>query len=192
MYMSSAHDAHADFLTENSCAQSQCSDWKFCAETCIKNYIKHVKLKKKNFVKWWQLYEISASFYQSTICAVSQIFCAIVWLHDCSFLKRCAHDTFHAWSGPMTHIKPVTHYLLYETPPNAPLLHLFTEASLTSRNVSLSYQTGIPNCPITAWWTLYTVQYSAHYSVQCRLYCTLHTVHYRVNCTLYSAVYTVE
>ena len=42
---------------------------------------------------------------------------------------------------PYTYMDPVTTYLLDETPQNAPLLPLFTEASVSSRNVSLSYQT---------------------------------------------------
>ena len=36
-----------DFLRENSFAQSQCSYRKFCAETCVKNYIKN-KTNSKN------------------------------------------------------------------------------------------------------------------------------------------------
>ena len=44
----------ADFLKENSFAQSKCSDWKFCDETCVKNDKKYVKLEEKNFVQLWQ------------------------------------------------------------------------------------------------------------------------------------------
>ena len=63
--------SNADFLKANSFAQSKFSDYKFCAETCIHNDIKHVKLKKccqmKNARNQWQFFLFRV--HQSIICA---------------------------------------------------------------------------------------------------------------------------
>ena len=50
-----------DFLKANSLVQSNCSDWKFCAEICGKNYIKTWETRNY-FSKLWQIHEITAKF----------------------------------------------------------------------------------------------------------------------------------
>ena len=59
-----------------------------CAETWCKNYIKLVKVEKLRQIvtNTWILYNFFLfHIYLSKIGADSQIFCAVVWLHDRSF-----------------------------------------------------------------------------------------------------------
>ena len=51
-----------DFLKANSLAQSNCSDWKFWAETCGKNDITICETRRKEIFKLWQIDKITAIF----------------------------------------------------------------------------------------------------------------------------------
>ena len=75
----SAKGLYADFLTAYSLAQSNCSDWKKCAETCGINYRKTCKTRKQ--LSWF----VTNTQYYWNISADSQILCTIMWLHDYSF-----------------------------------------------------------------------------------------------------------
>ena len=45
--LSTIHYTWSDFLKAKSIVQSNCSDWKFCTKTCVRNYIKECETNKK-------------------------------------------------------------------------------------------------------------------------------------------------
>ena len=64
------HTLNSDFLKANFLAQSKCSDWKFCAETCIKNYINKLEARKTllncdKYIKLLPVFPVSRSLFQS-------------------------------------------------------------------------------------------------------------------------------
>ena len=191
MYMSSAHDTHADFLKENSCAQSQCSDWKFCAETCIKNYIKHVKLKKKtlsngdNYMKLLPVFScflfISPQFAQflKYFAPLCDCMIAAFWNAALMTLSMTGQTLWPISSQcpPTCSMRPLQMlpYCICLLRPVLP--HAMFHSPIRPEFLIVQLPPG-ERC------TLYSTVHTVMYTLDCTVHCTLYIVDCTLHCTL--------